>query len=138
MAGKPWSAAARACTCASDPSASAIVVLVADEPEALTHPYLARAWAKRGAGLRLEAPGQAARIGMIGVLDFVSRERIVETSRSKRNTDAAARLERLGCIDGPKTAIDEEIKAMNSNPNPVRWPTSESLLSMNNWTLPSR
>jgi hypothetical protein len=29
-----------------------IVLLFADESEALTHPYLARAWAKRGADLR--------------------------------------------------------------------------------------
>ncbi len=30
-----------------------IVLLFADESEALTHPYLARAWAKRGADPRL-------------------------------------------------------------------------------------
>jgi hypothetical protein len=35
-----------------------IVLLFADESEALTHPYLARAWAKRGADLRVPAPGQ--------------------------------------------------------------------------------
>ena len=29
-----------------------IVLLFCDESEALTHPYLARAWAKRGADLR--------------------------------------------------------------------------------------
>ena len=32
-----------------------IVLLFADESEALTHPYLARAWARRGADLRVEA-----------------------------------------------------------------------------------
>jgi transposase len=36
-----------------------IVLLFADESEALTHPYLARARAKRGADLRVPAPGQA-------------------------------------------------------------------------------
>src|SRR6516225_7607239 len=36
-----------------------IVLLYGDESEALTHPYLARAWAKRGADLRVPAPGQA-------------------------------------------------------------------------------
>jgi hypothetical protein len=36
-----------------------IVLLFADESEALTHHYLARAWAKRGADLRVEAPGQS-------------------------------------------------------------------------------
>ena len=32
-----------------------IVLLYGDESEALTHPYLARAWAKRGADLRVPA-----------------------------------------------------------------------------------
>ena len=36
-----------------------IVLLYGDESEALTHPYLARAWAKAGADLRVPAPGQA-------------------------------------------------------------------------------
>ena len=40
-----------------------IVLLFADESEALTHPYLARAWARRGADLRVGAevglPAQA-------------------------------------------------------------------------------
>jgi hypothetical protein len=38
-----------------------IVLLFGDEAEALTDPYLAQAWAKRGADLRVPAPGQAAR-----------------------------------------------------------------------------
>ncbi len=51
-----------------------IVLLFADESEALTHPYLARAyltraWAKRGADLRVEAPGQSHKVAMIGALD---------------------------------------------------------------------
>jgi len=57
-----------------------IVLLFADESEALTHPCLARAWAKRGADLRIEAPGQLQKIAMMGAVDFVSRELIVETS----------------------------------------------------------
>jgi hypothetical protein len=35
-----------------------IVLLYGDESEALTHPYLARVWAKSGADLRVPAPGQ--------------------------------------------------------------------------------
>lgn len=79
-----------------------IVLLFADESEALTHPYLARAWAKRGADLRIEAPGQAHKVAMIGALDFVSRELIVATSRSKRSSDVTAFLERLDRQYGPK------------------------------------
>src|SRR4028119_1692785 len=36
-----------------------IVLLFGDESEALTHPYLAHVWAKRGADLRIPAPGAA-------------------------------------------------------------------------------
>jgi hypothetical protein len=36
-----------------------IVLLICDESEALTHPYLAGAWAKRGANLCVPAPGQS-------------------------------------------------------------------------------
>src|SRR5271163_3403773 len=41
-----------------------IVLLYGDESEALTHPYLARAWAKSGADLRVPAPGQAKTVAM--------------------------------------------------------------------------
>lgn len=79
-----------------------IVLLFADESEALTHPYLARAWAKRGADLRVEAPGQSQKIAMMGALDFVSRELTVVTSQTKRSADFIAMLERLDRIHGPK------------------------------------
>jgi transposase len=79
-----------------------IVLLFADESEALTHPYLARAWAKRGADLRVEAPGQSQKIAMMGALDFVSREIIVETSQTKRSADFIALLKRLDHIHGPR------------------------------------
>src|SRR4051794_35751727 len=45
-----------------------IVLLFGDESEALTHPYLAHVWAKKGADLRIPAPGQAAKVAMLGVL----------------------------------------------------------------------
>jgi hypothetical protein len=45
-----------------------IVLLCGDESEALTHPYLARAWAKAGADLRVPAPGQAKKVAMLGSL----------------------------------------------------------------------
>jgi transposase len=82
-----------------------IVLLFADESEALTHPYLARAWAKRGADLRIAAPGQASRIGMTGAFDFVSRKLIVHTSKTKRSSDVIALLERLDRIYGPKPGV---------------------------------
>ena len=43
------------------------IVLYGDESEALTHPYLARAWAKSGADLRVPAPGQAKEVCDAGV-----------------------------------------------------------------------
>ena len=41
------------------PEAGDIVLLYGDESEALTDPYLARAWATIGSDLRVPAPGQA-------------------------------------------------------------------------------
>ena len=77
-------------------------MLFADESEALTHPYLARAWAARGADLRVEAPGQSHKVAMIGALDFATRELIVETSHSKRSSDVIGLIERLDGLYGPK------------------------------------
>ena len=51
-----------------------IVLLYGDESEASTHPYLARAWAKSGADLRVPAPGQAKKVAMLGSLDHITRQ----------------------------------------------------------------
>ena len=79
-----------------------IVLLYGDESEALTHPYLARAWAERGADLRVPAPGQAKKVAMMGSLDHVTRRLIVHTSRTKRSADFIAHLEQLDRLFGPK------------------------------------
>ena len=79
-----------------------IVLLYGGESEALTHPYLARAWAKSGADLRVPAPGQARKVAMLGSLDHVSRQLIVQTSPTKRSSDFVAHLEQLDEVYGPK------------------------------------
>ena len=78
-----------------------ISLLFGDESEALTHPYLARAWAKRGCDLRVEAPGQAKKRAMIGALDCAAHNLIVSTSASKRSSDFIDFLGRLDAIYGP-------------------------------------
>ncbi len=82
-----------------------IVLLFGDESEALTHPYLAHAWAKRGADLRVPAPGQAAKVALLGVLDWARRDLIVRTSRTKRSSDFIALLEDLDRRYGPKPGV---------------------------------
>ena len=79
-----------------------IVLLFGDESEALTHPYLAHVWAKKGADLRIPAPGQAAKVAMLGVLDWARHELIVHTSRTKRSSDFIALLEEIDRRYGPK------------------------------------
>jgi transposase len=79
-----------------------IVLLYGDESEALTHPYLARAWAKAGADLRVPAPGQAKKVAMLGSLDHVTRRLIVHTSPTKRSSDFVAHLEQLDRLYGPR------------------------------------
>lgn len=82
-----------------------IVLLFGDESEALTHPYLAHAWAKRGADLRIPAPGKAAKVAMLGVLDWARRDLVVHTSRSKRSSDFIALLEKIDHLYGPKPGV---------------------------------
>ncbi len=82
-----------------------IVLLFGDESEALTHPYLAHAWAKKGADLRVPAPGQAAKVAMFGLLDWARRDLIVRTSRTKRSSDFIALLEEIGCHYGPVPGV---------------------------------
>ena len=79
-----------------------ITLLFEDESEALTHPYLARAWAKRGADLRVPAPGQAQKIAMMGSLDYASRKLIVTTSPTKRSADFIEHLQALDRLYGPQ------------------------------------
>ena len=82
-----------------------IVLLFGDESEALTHPYLAHVWAKKGADLRVPAPGQSAKVAMLGVLDWARRELIVRTSRTKRSSDFIALLEEIDRHYGPKLGV---------------------------------
>ncbi len=79
-----------------------ITLLYADESEALTHPYLAHAWAERGAELRVQAPGQSRKVAMMGALDAGTGELIVSTSPSKVSADFIAFLRRLDWRYGPK------------------------------------
>ena len=79
-----------------------IILLFGDESEALTHPYLARVWAKRGADLRVPAPGQAKKVALIGSLEHVTRRLFVHTSPTKRSSDFIAHLEQLDRLYGPK------------------------------------
>ena len=82
-----------------------IVLLFADQSEALTHPYLARAWAKRGADLRVPAPGQSKKRAMMGALDHAARRLIVHTSPTKRSADFIARLEEIDRRYGPRPGL---------------------------------
>jgi len=78
-----------------------IVLLFGDESEALTHPCLAHAWAKRGADLRVPAPGRAAKAAMLGVLDRARRDLLVRTGRTKRGSDSIALLAEIDQRWGP-------------------------------------
>jgi hypothetical protein len=82
-------------------AAGDIVLLYGDESEALTHPYLARAWAKTGADLRVPAPGQAKKVAMLGSLNHVTHELIVQTSPTKRSSDFVAHLKQIDALYGP-------------------------------------
>ena len=112
-----------------------IVLLFADESEALTHPYLARVWAKRGADLRVPAPGQAKKVAMMGSLDWARRELIVTTSRTKRSADFIAHLQALDRLYGPKPGVDTKpvVIVLDNGPVHVSKATSAALAERAHW-----
>lgn len=112
-----------------------IVLLFADESEALTHPYLARAWAKRGADLRVPAPGQAKKVAMMGALDHTARRLIVHTSRTKRSADFIALLETLDSLYGPKPSgpIKPVVIVLDNGPVHVSKATTAALAARAHW-----
>ena len=104
-----------------------IVLLFGDESEALTHPYLARAWAKRGADLRVPAPGQSKKVALLGSLDHTARRLIVHTSPTQRSTDFIAHLEQLDRIYGPKPGRQTKPVVLVEDNGPIH--TSKATLA---------
>jgi transposase len=112
-----------------------IVLLFGDESEALTHPYLAHAWARKGADLRVPAPGQAAKVTMLGVLDWVPRELVVHTSRTKRSSDFIAPLAELDRRYGPKPGkeIKPTVLVLDNGPIHTSKATTKALKERAHW-----
>jgi len=112
-----------------------IVLLFSDESEALTHPYLARTWAKRGADLRVPAPGQSRKVAMMGTLDWVQRRLTVTTSRTKRSTDFIAHLQVLDRLYGPKpgTPVKPVVIVLDNGPIHVSKVTLAALADRAHW-----
>src|SRR5919202_1253925 len=81
-------------------AAGAIDLVFLDESEVLTHPYLARCWARRGSDLRIQAPGQGKRRAMLGAFDPVPRRLLVHTTPPKRSPDFVDLLDKLGAAYG--------------------------------------
>ena len=111
------------------------MLLFADESEALTHPYLARAWAKCGADLRVPAPGQAKKVAMIGALDHAARRLIVHTSKTKRSVDFIALLERLDGRYGPRPGLPMKpvVIVLDNGPIHVSKATLAALTARAHW-----
>jgi transposase len=97
-------------------AAGAIDLLFLDESEALTHPYLARCWARRGAELRIQAPGQAKKRAMLGAFDPVRRKLLVHTSPTKRSTDFLALLDQLGAAYGTAERTRPLVAVLDNGP----------------------
>ena len=112
-----------------------IVLLFGDESEALTHPYLAHAWAKRGADLRVPAPGQAAKVAMLGVLDWARRDLLVRTSRTKRSSDFIALLAEVDQRWGPRPgeAIRPVVLVLDNGPIHTSKATRAALAERAHW-----
>ena len=87
-----------------------------DESEALTHPYLARCWARRGTELRIAAPGQAKKRAMLGAFDPVRRRLLVHISPTKRSTDFIALLDQLGAAYGTAERARPLVAVLDNGP----------------------
>jgi transposase len=96
--------------------AGAIDLVFLDESEALTHPYLARCWVRRGANLRIEAPGQAKKRAMLGAFDPVRRRLLVHTSPTKRSTDFVDLLDRIGAAYGSTERARPLVAVLDNGP----------------------
>ena len=116
-----------------------IVLLFCDESEALTHPYLARAWAKRGADLRVPAPGQSKKVAMMGTLDWKQRKLIVTTSPTKRSADFIAHLQVLDSLYGPKPGaqIKPAVIVLDNGPIHTSKATLAALAERTHWLTPN-
>ena len=97
-------------------TAGAIDLVFLDESEALTHPYLARCWAQRGADLRIEAPGQRQKRAMLGAFDPVRRSLLVQTSPTKRSTDFIDLLDQLGAAYGTAERTRPLVAVLDNGP----------------------
>ena len=100
----------------SQAAAGAIDLVFLDESEALTHPYLARCWARRGSDLRIEAPGQAKKRAMLGAFDPLRRRLLVHTSATKRSTDFVALLDELGAAYGTAERARPLVAVLDNGP----------------------
>src|SRR3954449_1773740 len=97
-------------------AAGAIDLVFLDESEALTHPYLARCWARRGTELRIQAPGQAKKRAMLGAFDPLRRRLLVHTSPTKRSTDLVALLDQLGAAYGTAERARPLVAVLDNGP----------------------
>ncbi|MGH7084812.1 MAG: IS630 family transposase [Acetobacteraceae bacterium] len=114
---------------------SAIVLLFGDESEALTHPYRAHVWARKGADLRVPAPGQAAKVAMVGVLDWKRSELVVHTSASKRSADFFALLAEIDRCYGPRpgVAMRPVVLVLDNGPIHISKATRAALAARRHW-----
>lgn len=112
-----------------------VVLLYADESEALTHPYLAHAWAERGADLRVAAPGQARKVAMLGALDAATRELVVHTSPTKRSADFIALLALLDGRHGPQPGRGAKsvVLVLDNGPIHTSRATTAALAARSSW-----
>jgi transposase len=108
-------------------AAGAIDLVFLDESEALTHPYLARCWARRGTELRIQAPGQAKKRAMLGAFDPVHRRLLVHTSPTKRSTDFVALLDRLGAAYGTAERTRPLVAVLDNGPIHISRLTTRAL-----------
>jgi hypothetical protein len=112
-----------------------LVLLYQDASEALTHPYLASVWAKRGADLRVEAPGKAKKVAILGVREAVTGELLIHTSATKRSSNFIALLERLDLFYGPGSCAHPipVVLVLDNGPIHTSQASTKALAARSSW-----
>lgn len=108
-------------------AAGDIILLYGDESEALTHSYLARAWAKSGANLRVPAPEKTRKVAIAGLAGsrHTSTRRPYQPYQAQQRLPVA-HLEQLDHLCGPMPGMADQAGRAGRG----EWTDSVSKLSL--------
>jgi hypothetical protein len=95
-----------------------------DECEVHTHPYLAKVWRRRGVPLKIPAAGEDEKFGVLGALDYVTGQLVIQSCPRKGEEAFAACLETLAATlppDEPVVIVIDNVGYHKSHVLRAQW-----------------